>query len=180
MNVHDTVQRLVPWYVNGTLNEGDMAVVSRHLSSCPNCTADADEEMRQARALAEHDDKRLHVLLSKEQQSFDRLLGSLPEDSSRMPRNNWRPALAAAAALLLAVLVVLRPGPELAPGETLFDAQTSVPHTSPAPVLQVVFHPETPEQDIRALLIESGSELLELHSRRRRGNAGGTSTRRTR
>ncbi len=27
-------------------------------------------------------------------------------------------------------------------------------------MLQVVFHPETPEQDIRALLIESGSELL--------------------
>ena len=89
MNVHDTVERLMPWYVNGTLNEGDMAVVSQHLSSCPNCTADADEEMRQARALAEHNDKRLHVLLSKEQQSFDGLLGSLPEDSSRMPRNNW-------------------------------------------------------------------------------------------
>ena len=37
--VHDKVDRLLPWYVNGTLNAVERNEVERHLESCERCAA---------------------------------------------------------------------------------------------------------------------------------------------
>jgi hypothetical protein len=164
MNSHDPVWKLLPWYVNGTLNEGEMAAVSRHLSSCASCQAEVDEEMRRLRSLHERNPQRLNTMLSKEQDSFEQLLESLPERPRSRRRIFWQPALAAAVAvaagLMLVVLAPPVPDPETLPSDTVFGVQTSTGLMSQTPVVQVIFHPETPEQDIRTFLIESGSELL--------------------
>src|SRR6185503_8889039 len=46
--VHERVQELLPWYVNGTLDEREAREVERHLFSCPGC----EKEAAQCRALA--------------------------------------------------------------------------------------------------------------------------------
>lgn len=41
---HQAVQALLPWYVNGTLEEAELARVQSHLAKCARCQADADWE----------------------------------------------------------------------------------------------------------------------------------------
>ena len=38
-SIHDTVDRLLPWYVNGTLNAVERDEVERHLEGCERCAA---------------------------------------------------------------------------------------------------------------------------------------------
>ena len=36
---HDETEKLLPWFVNGTLNEEQQRAVREHLQSCPECSA---------------------------------------------------------------------------------------------------------------------------------------------
>ncbi len=38
---HQAVQALLPWYVNGTLRDEELALAQSHLAQCPRCQADA-------------------------------------------------------------------------------------------------------------------------------------------
>ena len=172
---HHQVQQLLPWYVNGSLNEADMNTVIEHLERCAVCKAEVDQEVTAARSLHAGADRALDSILAGEQQSFDRLLARLPGRPPAPRRRLARPLLtatAAATALALAVLIPLQPDRATSGSGAVFDAQTATPPVVPTPgvepiaagaqgpVLQVVFKPETPEEQIRALLIDTGSTLL--------------------
>jgi len=43
-NAHATTQRLLPWYVNGALDESERELVEAHLGSCADCRAELDAE----------------------------------------------------------------------------------------------------------------------------------------
>ena len=48
--VHDDVRGLLPWYLNGTLEEAEASLVRAHLEDCSECRADlaVHENMRVA------------------------------------------------------------------------------------------------------------------------------------
>ena len=37
---HEQAQQLLPWYINGTLEADERAMVEAHLSDCADCRAD--------------------------------------------------------------------------------------------------------------------------------------------
>lgn len=43
-NAHATTQRLLPWYVNGALDDSERQLVAAHLDSCAECRAELDAE----------------------------------------------------------------------------------------------------------------------------------------
>jgi hypothetical protein len=43
-NAHATTQRLLPWYVNGALDESECALVEAHVESCAECRAELEAE----------------------------------------------------------------------------------------------------------------------------------------
>jgi anti-sigma factor RsiW len=55
-SVHRQVDRLLPWYVNGTLDETELALVTAHVAQCARCQADVVWQER-LRAPALHADE---------------------------------------------------------------------------------------------------------------------------
>jgi len=51
-NPHDEVQRLLPWFINGTLNADELRRVEAHLAQCAECRHDLAAERRLAAAIA--------------------------------------------------------------------------------------------------------------------------------
>jgi len=43
-NAHATTQRLLPWYVNGALDDSERELVEAHLDGCVECRAELDAE----------------------------------------------------------------------------------------------------------------------------------------
>ena len=157
MSGHHDTQLLIPWYVNGTLNEDDMAQVERHLADCADCRASVESEIGNARSLHGGDHERLAALVAGSSERFEELRAGFPTTPPRSAKfMAFRRLPALAAALLLAValsFVLVRPtDPEL------FEARTSNAADG-APVLQLVFQADTSAQDIELLLDASGSVI---------------------
>ena len=49
---HGRVQRLIPWFVNGSLDESDEALVNAHCEECGECRADIARERELRAAIA--------------------------------------------------------------------------------------------------------------------------------
>lgn len=50
-NPHEEVQELLPWFVNGTLDQGELEQVEAHLAECPECRAELTAERQLAAAI---------------------------------------------------------------------------------------------------------------------------------
>ena len=48
---HDRIAELLPWFVNGTLDEAERAVVERHVRECLPCRMSLQDERRMARLI---------------------------------------------------------------------------------------------------------------------------------
>jgi len=159
MNPHEASQRLIPWYVNGTLNAPDMATVEQHIKACAQCEASVAAELQTAQRLHQEDDgARLEGILKNRDQQFERLRENLSKSRPRHftpTRRVLVPALAAVAliTMLVPALILLRPA-----DPALFELKTTATNQT-SPVLQLVFRPDTSEQDIELLLNASGNLL---------------------
>ncbi|MCS7174048.1 MAG: zf-HC2 domain-containing protein [Armatimonadetes bacterium] len=147
------MRSLLPWYAAGALERAEAAAVEAHLHLCSRCAQDLQVLVRLRGAL--HD-----------------LSTSLPSPSSEVLDRTWmrilryerehpprevvrlvRPLVALAAAVGMVMAgIALRGDPLVTLG---------VAREEPAPTLQVVFHPRTPEEEIRALLQEIGGTIAE-------------------
>jgi hypothetical protein len=161
---HETAQRLLPWYVTGTLDAAEHRLVEDHLAHCAECAADlAGEERLRAEVAALPDAPAGHWETLRE-----RALASAA--SSRRGASWWsalptgrRIALAAAsqAALVLLGIGVYDRLRQPAEGEyhTL-----SAPPTAPGAKggnIIVIFRPDSPEQAFRTTIDAVGARLVD-------------------
>jgi len=148
----DHPDELLPWYVNGTLAVGERQDVEAHLQSCERCRQEIAwlQNLRaqvKADAASSPGELGLHRLLRE---------AKAEKSAARQPRQWWRPALAAAAVLIIiqsAVLINLlnRPAAITPLGGPVAEGI----------VLQVKFAPNATETQIRELLQKTGATFID-------------------
>jgi len=160
---HEQAQQLLPWYVNGTLDADEAAMVEAHLAECAECRADLAAERVLAREVA--------ALPIDVEHAWSMLSDRI--DAAGPPRRLAEPVpflrrkvaigwalggpLAAAAAVAFAVAVV--PGAPSPVGET-YRALGSAPTVAPGNAL-VMFRPDTRDSDLRAALTKAGARVVD-------------------
>lgn len=152
---HHPAQYLLPWYVNGTLDEADTALVEAHLGECPECQADVEAELGLAARL---------TALSREA-GPDMVAPPAENRPARSPvRFLRRPVAlgwalggqAVAAALLLAIFLPRQPAPD----DRLYHVLGS-DTTARAGNVIVLFAPEAREQAVRQALVAAGARVVD-------------------
>lgn len=140
MTRHDDIERLIPWYVNGTLNESEMDLVNEHLAGCAQCTRSVRAEMRFARTM----------------RAAPAGIRQLPDVAvawqalaHELPRRHNRRGMTVGT--VVALLLVLLGGSLLAAGlwqRPAFQTLTT-PDTHDGPVVQLMLQPEASDQVLR-------------------------------
>lgn len=150
---HRVVDVLLPWFVNGTLESEERALVERHLAHCKRCRREV-EWLRELNAAC--------ATVAGESPAANRLRQRLAqprtavEVAARRRVQPWSRAVIAAqfaAMLVLGALLVRSDEPD-APYRTLSAA------ASPASLV-VVFDPATTESDFRHTLRAAGARIVD-------------------
>jgi hypothetical protein len=160
---HEQAQQLLPWYVNGTLEADDAAMVETHLAECAECRADLAAEQALSREVA--------ALPLDVEHAWSTLSDRI--DAAGPPRRLAEPvpflrrkvaigwalggSFAAAAAVAFAVAVV--PGAPSPVGQT-YRALGSAPTAAPGNAL-VMFRPDARDSDLRAALAKAGARIID-------------------
>jgi len=178
---HQGVQELLPWFLNGTLEDEEAASVEKHLQSCPVCR----EELQCLRAIRE--EYLENEPLPQAEAALARLRPRLDETATVLPplrRAGGRPAPSSAAAsrsrrglavqlpadwvkfamavqfLLIFALgwVLLQPGRTDLPYRAL---ATAGGLERPSGSAVVVFDPNAPQREVTRILRASGAHVVD-------------------
>ena len=163
MNEHDRVTELIPWYVNGSLDEHEMSLVARHVDRCRTCAGDVLTGIAQSREIqgkAESDPK-LAALLAAESDAYEGLLGKLPQQRRPIFTTHRLSAVVAAVALACVGLGYFLGLPGEAASQAGFVGMTgpATRRDGPGPVVQLIFKPGTSEHAARLVLTDAGRLL---------------------
>ena len=155
---HEQIQRLVPWYNNRTLDEGETAMVEAHLAQCAECRADAEQDAALARHIA--------ALPLDVEHGWGLLDGQAapqepPQKSNvaffrrRVPVSWMFLGQAAAAVLVIGIFTALPQAPQ----DQNYHALGSAPAAASGNVV-VMFKPDTSEQRMRSALLDAGAQVV--------------------
>ena len=157
---HAQSQRLLPWYVNGSLDDEELAQVETHLADCAECREDLKAEQamaRQIKTLPSDVDRGWTALRARvEGGGAAAEAGSGRSLLGRRISVGW--ALAAQAACLALLIPILaftlsRPQP-------LYRTLGAAPSAG-AGNLVVIFKPDTSEQALRSTLMHNGARIVD-------------------
>ena len=157
MTNHQQIRELMPWFVNGTLNEAEQSLVHQHLLTCTTCKKEVEELVQLSAQFGWPNDgiepQESHRLASAD------FIASLPERHQTLP--TWMIAGVAASVIVVAVAIafLLPAGPVY---QTLSSDQAAPADTS---VIQVVFRENATERVIRNTLYENDNVVLSGPSR---------------
>jgi CheY-like chemotaxis protein len=169
---HDEVSLLLPWYLNGSLEQHEIARIDRHLADCAACGSELRELTEVATAIAADTDEDLEDDLAA-RASFARLRPSLRTKTYSAPTKVvrsgrlWRQTRArgglAAFALAASVMLLLTPtllqhGPQ--PGDGDYVTLANSKSANAGEQLQIVFAPELAQTQRDALLAAVGGRLV--------------------
>ena len=153
---HRGLQELLPWFVNRSLPEAQLAQVSAHLRECEQCRRDVEFQQSLAAAAPE-----LPAGLDMER-ALGRLMPRLearPAPPQRMrafwSARSWMPWALAGQGALIAVLAVLLVAPQPA-----YKVLGAAPHGE-AGNMVVAFKPEASVDDLRRLAQATGARIVD-------------------
>jgi len=169
---HESLNQLIPWYVNGTLSPEELAVVERHLENCAACQSDV-EWMREVGSAMTG----LASEAPAPEVSFNKVLAAVEQwerskDHARFGWiSNWwkaiwsssapfaRFALAAQLALIAGLcLAIWFSHREVQPSFTVLSG--SEPSNSGGAKLTISFTPETTISQVRQMLTGIGGTIV--------------------
>jgi len=157
---HETIVELLPWFVNGTLEEKERALVEVHVHQCVQCYAMLREERRLHEGLGEQSEARL----SSSEHGFERLRARLDDgaakttaqegSSSTLIWPHFRLLVVTAGGLAaIGLLAIVFLGTERVAGPVVEEFETL---TGPAVVaarqIDVIFAADLSEADMRSVL----------------------------
>ncbi len=122
-SAHDSIIELLPWYVNGTLPEGEYRVVEDHLGSCAECR-NGVEALSQVSHAIRNDSPAPLIPPPRTEALLDAL--DKPQHHSFIG-SSWIPYAAAASIVLLAVTAWINLQSSTAPADSpvIFQTATS-------------------------------------------------------
>ena len=152
---HLQTQQLLPWYVTGTLDREETALVEQHLGECAECREDLQTE-----AVLAHEIK---ALPGDADQGWAALKASIeagqagraPPAPRRRAPTRWNLAGAAGLAIAasVATFLLMRPQP-------LYRTLAAPPGAASGNLI-VIFTPATPEAALRAVLQRNGARIVD-------------------
>lgn len=155
MKDHLEIQELLPWFVNGSLNEEEHSLVGEHIAECDTCGKAVTQLLSISAQFNAQDPELPH-------RNINAFIDNLPSQSTNSPGRRWlRPAMAACAVIGLAIVLIFT-FPSQDRYRTLGRSESDLKGRA---VIQVVFSPNAREREIRKLLLEDGNEVLSGPSR---------------
>ena len=159
---HESVQKLLPWYINGTLSARETARVEAHLAECEECREDVAFERKLANGVASlqlnADDGWKAMQARMAEVVPDRLAAAPVRLLRRRVPVGWAMVGTIAASVVLTVAVT-GVKPAAMPQQT-YHALGSSGGASNGQVV-VLFKPDTTEQQMRVILSAQGARLVD-------------------
>lgn len=173
---HRDIQSLLPWYLSGKLEGAERDRVQAHLGQCADCRAELAAEHRLSREIAgmpaeagvpdvERGWRRMSQSLDRLPRTrlrFARWIGGLatPRRKGALPQSGPAPWLGWAFGLQFCVLVVMGVVLWRAEAPARYHALGAAPASTAANIV-VIFKPDTPERDLRAILRASSARVVD-------------------
>lgn len=149
----EEVQEALPWFVNGSMPDGERGPVRRHLESCDACRSDAEWL---ARLKQEMPERISNIPLDRDARALESLLSRVEDSQQR--RQQWK--LLAAASVLLAVATLVGSLLTTQLLEPRFETVTDPVITDAGSVVvQLRFSPEARIASLREILEETGATV---------------------
>jgi anti-sigma factor RsiW len=143
---HKVVDVLLPWFVNGTLDNDERALVEKHLAQCERCRGEVDWL------------RDLHAACAGASPAAPRLRSRLMQPRTR-PALPWsRAVIAAQLAAILVLGAIVAGDQSQAPYRTLGAADSTARASAS---LVVVFDPAATELDMRRVLRQAGARIVD-------------------
>ena len=147
---HARAELLLPWFVNGTLDESELDLVNTHLEHCADCRRAVELEMDLA--------QKISAPIETPGPNFEVVRVQLRGvRQHRRQARRWRAGAAATASILILVASLFL----LVPEQDEYQGLTSTPGSAAGPIVQLVFAPQTTERELRTLLLESGGQVID-------------------
>lgn len=157
---HGAAQSLLPWYVNGTLDSAEAALVEAHLEGCADCRADleADRALGLEVAGLSMDVEHGWAAMRARMETTPQRRSASPVRFLRRPvAIGWAVAgQLAAAALIIAIALPARHAPVDADYHALGAATVAEPGN-----LVIQFKPDITEGAMRATFMQTGSRVVD-------------------
>lgn len=175
-SAHTEAQRLLPWFVNGTLKDEELALIERHLGECADCRREADGLRQLQAAFTDTAPSvgatpsflrlRRRIEASRVRRPLPRLESIRRTWASTLPWMRWAVASQFAAIVVLGGLLLVDDrlvDDRAATYRTLGDAAVSGQGAASASQdkLVVVFDPQISEAQMRRLLRASGARIVD-------------------
>ena len=178
---HQDVWEILPWHVNGTLEDAEAAKVDRHLDSCLTCRSELGRQRDLARHIRDNDAiegvmeaslAKMHARIVEHEHGFPhsapprRLVDRWLSAALRPFRESPRLVLGLVAAQAVAIVVMVTAIPLATPALSPYGApygtlsqESGLPEGGA--LLRVVFSPTTEERAMRDLLAAGGLRIVD-------------------
>jgi anti-sigma factor RsiW len=167
-SAHRSADAVLPWYVNGTLEEGARAEVEQHLRDCARCRREV-EFLRDLRTVCAAQE-RIPPVSAAYGALRDRIDGRWPWDRIRQRLaafvRPWRSApawtkglMVAELAAIAALSIAIVPGTE--PDAVYRTLGAPSARAAAARAVAVVFAPGTSEAELRRILLAASARIVD-------------------
>ena len=164
MKHHETANQLLPWFINGSLNETEHTLVNAHLKICDVCQREVNELIHVSKQF--NDPSIDGIWEGSRRKARAQFLTSLgahagePDitdhhDSLRRPEKSTVVTLASFACLLLLASIMVF----ISPSEDKFET-LSMTRDATTPIVQIVFSPNATNHSINKVLFAKGNTVL--------------------